>query len=332
MYRTSKNKMIRRIGLSSVAAATALGLGITVANASTTHSTGTKTVALKALNGHKLAAKYGEAGDQDGLQVRGVITALTSTTVTITDRNGTATTYTLASGITVTKEHAAASVSDLAIGQQVEATLSAVGSTTVSALDIDVARLGGQVTAVTGSTITVTNPHGTATINISGATTYTLNGAAATASDVTVGTYVLALGDATSTPTNFNAVSVAISTTAPAFGRGDNDGDHAGGMHEGMGPVVGGQVTAVSGSTITVTDPRGNTDVITVDASTMYSYNGGAGNLAEVVVGSFVFAQGTSTGPNTFTASSVAISSTAPVMGQHGDGDGMGQGNHFGDD
>jgi Domain of unknown function (DUF5666) len=324
MYRSSKQKMIRRIGLSSVAAATALGLGFTVANASTTHSTGTQSIAAKAMAGRADAPKDG-FGHFNALEVHGTISALTATSVTITDPSGAATTYTLASGLTVTKEHVAASVADLAVGQRVEAQLTAAGSTTINSIDIDVARVMGQVTSVSGSSITVSTPRGSETFNVTGSTTYTLDGVAASVSDLTVGKYVMAMGDNASTPSNFTAVSVAISTTAPAFGHDGPNGDYPN-----AGPMAGGRVTAVNGSTITVTDPHGNTDTITVDGSTTYTFNNAAGNLGEVTVGSYVFAQGTATGSGALTATSVAISTSAPTFAHPGDGDGPGQG-QFGD-
>jgi hypothetical protein len=225
MYRSSKNKMIRRIGLSSVAAATALGLAMTVANAKTTHAThatGTQSVAAKAMADRADGAR-GESGQVNVLEVRGTISALDASSVTITDAAGTATTYSLASNLSVIKDDVAASVSDLAVGQRVEAQLSAAGSTTISSIAIDVVRLKGQVTAVNGSTISLSTPHGVATINVTGSTSYTLDGVAASASDVTVGTFVVAIGDGASTPTNFTALSVAISSTTPA----QHDGEYA---------------------------------------------------------------------------------------------------------
>jgi Domain of unknown function (DUF5666) len=240
MYRSSKKNLIRRMGLSSVAVITAVGVGITVAHATTTHSTGTQAVAAKAMT-EQADGPDGGVGHFNALEVHGTISALDASSVTLTDPYGTATTYSFTSGLTVTKNHVAATVSDLAVGQRVEAGLTASGSTTISSIDIDNGRSG------------------------------------------------------------------------------DQGPDHA------MGPVSGGRVSAVSGSTITVTDPRGNTHTITVDGSTTYSFNGVAGNFGEVTVGSFVFATGTSTGTGALTASSVAISTTAPSFGHSHDGDGQGE-------
>jgi hypothetical protein len=60
-------------------------------------------------------------------------------------------------------------------------------------------------------------------------------------------------------------------------------------------PTLGGEVTAVSGNTITVTGKDGTTGTIHVDGDTTYQVNGTAGKaLSDVTVGSFIIAEGTS--------------------------------------
>lgn len=54
--------------------------------------------------------------------------------------------------------------------------------------------VGGQVTAVNGSTITVSTHNGTATITTSADTQFTVNGATGSVSDITVGLYLHASG------------------------------------------------------------------------------------------------------------------------------------------
>ena len=58
-------------------------------------------------------------------------------------------------------------------------------------------------------------------------------------------------------------------------------------------PTTGGQVTAVDGNTITVTQPGGTTATIHVDGDTKYQVNGAAGALSDIKVGSFIVAEGT---------------------------------------
>ena len=58
-------------------------------------------------------------------------------------------------------------------------------------------------------------------------------------------------------------------------------------------PTIGGQVTAINGNTITVTQPGGTTATIHVDGNTKYQVNGAAGALSDIKVGSFIVAEGT---------------------------------------
>ena len=59
MYRSAKKKMVRRLGLCSVVAMTALGVGITVVAASPDHQVGTHSVATKAFAEPPEASKVG---------------------------------------------------------------------------------------------------------------------------------------------------------------------------------------------------------------------------------------------------------------------------------
>src|SRR5689334_17134875 len=53
---------------------------------------------------------------------------------------------------------------------------------------------GGQVTAIDGTTITVKNPQGSATIATTASTTFEINGKAGSLSDITIGMFVHADG------------------------------------------------------------------------------------------------------------------------------------------
>ncbi len=156
----------------------------------------------------------------------------------------------------------------------------------------------GQVTAVSGSTITITDPRGTHTIHVSSATTYTTDGGAASSlSAVVKGSEIEAIGTKNSDG-SLNAEAVEIET-----------------------PRVGGKVSAVSGTTITVTDPRG-TETIHVSASTRYDTvtmgaNGPvttASSLSAVKAGVYVMAEGTRNSDGSLNAQTVYIM-TAPAGG-----------------
>jgi hypothetical protein len=71
-------------------------------------------------------------------------------------------------------------------------------------------------------------------------------------------------------------------------------------------PVVAGQMTAVSGDTITVTQKGGGTGTIHVDASTTYDVNGNtSAKLSDITVDSFVVAEGTQRSDGSLDAAAV---------------------------
>jgi hypothetical protein len=70
-------------------------------------------------------------------------------------------------------------------------------------------------------------------------------------------------------------------------------------------PHVGGEVTAVDGSTITVERRDGESATINVNADTEYLVNGDDGNLADVEVGMVLIAEGTEDADGTLTATEV---------------------------
>jgi len=118
-------------------------------------------------------------------------------------------------------------------------------------------------------------------------------------------------------------VGVTASTTITKAGKtiGVGDlavGDHIGfaQQHESNGdymvtrivvvlPTVVGQVSAVDGDTITVTQRGGTKATIHVDSSTTYQVNGAAGKLSDVKVGSIVIAEGTQRSDGSLDAANV---------------------------
>ena len=95
-------------------------------------------------------------------------------------------------------------------------------------------------------------------------------------------------------------------------------------------PHVGGEVTKIDGSTITVTQRDGTTATITVNGQTTYSVNGTDGKaLADVKVGMFLVAEGTKDSNGALTASRVRAADASAFEGRGG---GPGRGFHFGPD
>ena len=126
------------------------------------------------------------------------------------------------------------------------------------------------ITAINGSDLSLkTDDDWTRTISVTSTTTITKGGATIAVSDLAVGDQIAFAQDrATDGTYTVTAIRVILPTTA-------------------------GQVTAINGNTITVTQPGGTTATIHVDGDTKYQVNGAAGALSDIKVGSFIVAEGT---------------------------------------
>jgi hypothetical protein len=94
-------------------------------------------------------------------------------------------------------------------------------------------------------------------------------------------------------------------------------------------PHVGGEVTAIDGSTITVEGRDGTTATITVDGDTTYEVDGDRATLADVELGMVLIAEGTENADGSLTA--IAVKAADPDdffggPGRHGFGFGFGPG------
>jgi hypothetical protein len=90
-------------------------------------------------------------------------------------------------------------------------TLTSATPQTVTNVEIDLAKFEGNVTAISGNTITISGEHLlTRTVNVTTTTTYTLDSAPSTLSAITVGSEIGALGLIGSMPDTLNAISVKI--------------------------------------------------------------------------------------------------------------------------
>ena len=85
----------------------------------------------------------------------------------------------------------------------------------------------------------------------------------------------------------------------------------AGSPAHGPGHGVGGQVTAIDGTTITVKTPQGTATIATT-ASTTFEVNRKAGSLSDITVGLFIHAEGAKGTDGVLTATRVIASSTRP--------------------
>ena len=222
MYRSTKNKMKRRVPVAVLAGALAAGALVAAAGAAgaSTHAERSHT-SLHASSTSTPADPQGPHGPRDGRHEGGRVTAVSATSLSVANLAGTATTYTLDSSTTFTKDRASASLSDVTVGELVRVRVTNTSSTTAARVDVITPHVLGRVVAVNANAITLASPDGLqTTVEVTGTTTYTKNGASATLADVTVGSFVAASGTAASDHTTFNATSVQIGVPTGPLGDG----------------------------------------------------------------------------------------------------------------
>jgi hypothetical protein len=223
----------KKNALKRVAATTALGVGLAaggvgIASAASTHTAHDATTAP--------STAPPAMGDFDG----GVITAVSSTSITVKDLAGTSTTYAITSATTFSEGPTTITSSALAVGQHVGIQLSSSSSTTATNIDVQLPVLFGTVTSVSGDTVTISDPEGfSRTILVGGSTTYTKSSASATLSDVTVGSVISAEGTVDANLTSLDASSVEIGATGgPGNGPGFGGPGFGPGAGQGPGPML----------------------------------------------------------------------------------------------
>ena len=191
-----------RIGLAGIGAAAliavaALAFGTTASPASTlAGSTGTdSTVANDATD---LRGGPGFRGGHGGPGFGGItITAISGSSISLATEDGWTRTVTVDDGTTYTKAGEDIALGDLAVGDTIgfRQTLEDDSSWTIDAIAVILPHVGGEVTAVDGSTVTVELRGGTsATINIGGDANIVVNGDAAELADIEVGMVLVAEG------------------------------------------------------------------------------------------------------------------------------------------
>lgn len=229
------------------------------------------------------------------------VTAVGGNTISATDRDGQIITILVGASTTYAEAGATASLADVHVGSRiaVQRATTGTGTTTVTASGVTILlpTTEGTVSAVSGDTITVKDRDNTAaTITVSGATRYQKAGKAASLADITPGTTIRAEGTTSGTTLSAQLVTIEV-------------------------PHLDGQVTAVSGTTYTITDHDGTVYTVTADSGTTYvAADGTASSAAAVKVGVDINAEGTlSSDGKTLTAVRVSIS---PAGSGHGGGHG----------
>lgn len=144
----------------------------------------------------------GFGGVRDGIFGRGgvTITAITGSNLSLKTDDGWTRTIAATGTTTITRAGATIAIGDLKVGDTIgfRQERATDGTYTITAIDVVLPSIAGQVTAVDGSTITVKRFDGTTgTIHVTGATTYEVDGVTgAKLSDVKVDAFIVASGTA----------------------------------------------------------------------------------------------------------------------------------------
>ena len=156
---------------------------------------------------------------------------------------------------------------------------------------------GVTISAINGSDISLKTVDGwTRTISVESTTTITKGGATITVGDLAVGDEIrFAQKKAADGSYDVTAIVVVL-------------------------PTVVGEVTAVDGDTIKVTQPGGTTATIHVDSHTTYRIDGATGSLSGVKVGSFLIAEGTQRADGSLDAAAIRSGLRPGVRGHGGPG------------
>ena len=190
-----------------------------------------------------------------------------------------------ATGAAITKGGKTIAVSDLAIGNTItfREIRQTDGTYKITTIQVVMPTASGTVTAVTSGSVTISQPGGsTKTLTLTGSTTYTQGGAAATSSALVVGVRITAQGTVDSSG-NFTAATVNISAAA-----------------------VRGTVASKTATTIVVTTSPGKTVTINVSSTTKYMVRGiTAPTLNDVATGAFIVATGTLSADGSLSATNV---------------------------
>jgi hypothetical protein len=226
-----------RIGLVGIAAAALIAVAILAVG-----STATPSGTLAAGSGTSSGATVpdlnfggGGPGDHGGPGMGGItISAISGSSISLKTADGWTRTISVDSGTTYSKGGTTIALADLKVGDEIgfRETKESDGSYTIDSIAVILPHAGGEVTAVTGSTITVKDRDGTSvTIKVTGSTTYDVAGSTAKLSDIKVGMFLVAEGTQNSDGSLTATAVRAAGHDGPGgrgFGHGpDNDNDGA---------------------------------------------------------------------------------------------------------
>lgn len=151
------------------------------------------------------------------------ITAISGSSLSLKTDDGWTRTIAVTSTTTITRAGATIAIGDLKVGDTIglRQERATDGTYSITAIDLVLPKIAGQVTAVDGSTITVAQFDGTtATIHVSSSTTYAIGDKTdAALADVTVDSFVVASGT-----TRADGSLDAEAVRGGSFGRGGDGG------------------------------------------------------------------------------------------------------------
>ena len=214
MYNFQQARPARSLALATLGAVLTVGLaGAGFAGASLDHrsSNGTTNQGdfLKFFGHDGHGHGHGHGHEQFGL--RGQVTAVSATSVTIQGEKGTSVVLTITPTTTFSVGGTTTTASSLVIGERVQASVSPTAPSVATQIKIQLMRVEGVVNTVTSSSLTLSKGDGQAfTVTVSPATTFTASGAATTISSVVAGVRVEVQGVMSIDHTTFAAMNVTI--------------------------------------------------------------------------------------------------------------------------
>jgi len=223
----SRSVLLAKIGALGIAAAAIVAAAILVFGSGTSPL---GTLAAGTTNGTAAGAPdllNGGPGFRGGRAFGAItITAINGNNISLKTADGWTRTITVDSGTTFSKSGATIALGDLKVGDEIgfRQTRETDGTFTIDSLAVILPHAGGEVTAVTGSTITLKGRDGsTSTIKVTSQTTYTVNGASAKLADVKVGMVLIAEGTKAADG-SLTATQVKAADAGSFPGRGDHIG------------------------------------------------------------------------------------------------------------
>ena len=235
-----------------------------------------------------------------GLAGGGTVTGIGATTITVESEFGSKVTVTTNSSTSYSESGKTVGRSAVAVGDQVlfgrrmsPATGAPGTSKVVGSVEIVPPHVSGKVMSINGSQVVVEQSDGLyVTVNTSASTTYDLAGQSASSAALKSGSVVSVTGTLTSDHEQIDATSIEI-----------------------VLPSVSGRVSAVSGTTITISSFGGTTETLTTDSATTFRNQSGKATIAAVAKGDVVQAVGTPAGANSFAATAIYIGPAASPFG-----------------